>query len=203
MRYLIAFFCPPLAILLCGKPIQAIICIPLCLAYFPAVLWALLVVSSHKADLRNRALMRNDDKNAKAQVKAIEQQTRELERQRRELSRALQEKQQPLQVIVVQARQPVEQNQPPTRGRSLPPGENSRSRPGPTRESVPAAQDGLAPPKPHKPVLTLKDIRDFLAQARDGAVFAYRNLPEWAQPITWGLAAATPVSVIIMIFALW
>ena len=29
-------------------------------------------------------------------------------------------------------------------------------------------------------------------------MFAYSNLPEWAQPITWGLAAATPISIIII-----
>jgi len=202
VRYLIAFICPPLAILLCGKPIQALICIPLCLVYFPAALWALLVVSSHKAEVRNRALMKNADKNAKAQVKAIERQTRELERQNREIAHALRE-QQRAQVIELKVRQPVGQNQPPTEGRSLPTPGGSRSSPEPTNKTAPAAQDGLPPPDPRKPLLTSEDIRVFISQTREGAMFAYSNLPEWAQPITWGLAAATPISIIIIAVSLW
>jgi hypothetical protein len=202
VRYLIAFICPPLAILLCGKPIQALICIPLFLVYFPAVLWALLVVSSHKADVRNRALMRNADKNAKTQVKAIERQTRELERQNREIARALREQQQSPQVIIeVQVLQPVGQVQAPAEGKSPPAGGSSRSKPGPAKEAVPDVQDELSSTEPRKPLLTLEDVLGFITRASEDAVIAYCNLPEWAQPITWGLAVATPISIIM--FALW
>ena len=202
MRYLITYICPPLAILLCGKPIQALICIPLCLAYFPAALWAVLVVSSHEAEMRNRALMKNADKNAKAQVKAIERQTRELERQSREIAHALREQQQ-AKVRELKVRQPVGQNQPPTGERSLPTPGGSRSGPEPTNKTAPAAQNALPPPVPRKPLLTSEDIRVFISQAREGVMFAYRNLPEWAQPITWGLAAATPISIMMIAMWLW
>jgi uncharacterized membrane protein YqaE (UPF0057 family) len=193
MRFVLAFICPPLAILLCGKPFQAIICIPLSFLYFPAVLWALLVVSSHKAELRNRALMRNADKNAKAQIKAIDRQTRELNR--------LLLEQQEAQAIKVHTTQ---QPQP----RQLPPG----SRPLPA--SVPAQQAGSTgtsqePALVEEPWLSADRVRGLVEraklgaiQARDGAVFAYQSLPEWAQPITWGLAAATPVSIVMLIFFL-
>ena len=53
MLYLHSFLCPPLAILLCGKPFQAIFSILFCLLYWiPGVIWALIVVSNHKATSR-------------------------------------------------------------------------------------------------------------------------------------------------------
>lgn len=59
MRYLIAFILPPLAILLCGKPIQALINIPLwLLGIVPGVVHALLVVHEHLADKRTDRLVR-------------------------------------------------------------------------------------------------------------------------------------------------
>ena len=53
MRYLIAILLPPLAVFLCGKPIQAIISIFLTLLFWiPGVIHALLVVHSHLEDKR-------------------------------------------------------------------------------------------------------------------------------------------------------
>lgn len=53
MRYLLAIFLPPLAVLLCGKPILAVLNLALTLCfYFPGLIHALMVVSSHKADVR-------------------------------------------------------------------------------------------------------------------------------------------------------
>lgn len=58
MRYLLAIILPPLAVLLCGKPFQGILnFFLLFFLWIPAVLHALFVVSSHKADLRNRELI--------------------------------------------------------------------------------------------------------------------------------------------------
>jgi uncharacterized membrane protein YqaE (UPF0057 family) len=57
--YLIAILLPPLAVLLCGKPIQALLNVLLTLLFWiPGMLHALFVVSSHKADQRNAALIR-------------------------------------------------------------------------------------------------------------------------------------------------
>ena len=65
MRYLIAFFIPPLAVLLCGKPFTALlnavlwlVSIGLCfvaigfLTIWAPIIHAFLVVGSHKADVR-------------------------------------------------------------------------------------------------------------------------------------------------------
>ena len=59
MRYVLAIFLPPLAILLCGKPFQALINIPLCLLlWIPGMLHALFVVNSHLADRRMKEFAR-------------------------------------------------------------------------------------------------------------------------------------------------
>jgi len=53
MRYILAIFLPPVAVFLCGKPIQGIINIVLTLAFFiPGVIHALFVVHNHLADKR-------------------------------------------------------------------------------------------------------------------------------------------------------
>ena len=55
MLYLLAILLPPLAVLLTGRPFQALINLPLTLAFwFPGVLHAILVVNEHKADRRAR-----------------------------------------------------------------------------------------------------------------------------------------------------
>jgi len=75
------------------------------------------------------------------------------------------------------------------------------------KTQVAAAQAPQTPspqtlPPPRKPLLTMDQIRGAIAASRDGiigakdgAIFAYQNLPEWAQPIAWGLAAGTFISV--------
>ncbi|MEF3312590.1 YqaE/Pmp3 family membrane protein [Paenibacillus sp. GYB004] len=57
MLYLLCFI-PPLAVLFCGKPGQALLnlILTLCL-YVPGVIHAILVVNSHKADKRNQKLI--------------------------------------------------------------------------------------------------------------------------------------------------
>ena len=55
--YLLAILLPPLAVLLCGKPIQAILNIGLwCILIVPGILHALLVVNASKADKRTKRL---------------------------------------------------------------------------------------------------------------------------------------------------
>ena len=59
MLYLIAILFPPLAVLLCGKPVQALLNLILTLfLYFPGLVHAILVINAHKADQRNEALIR-------------------------------------------------------------------------------------------------------------------------------------------------
>jgi uncharacterized membrane protein YqaE (UPF0057 family) len=53
LRYILAIILPPLAVLLCGKPIQALLNIFLTLlGWVPGMIHAILVVNSHKADKR-------------------------------------------------------------------------------------------------------------------------------------------------------
>lgn len=56
--YLIAVLCPPLAVLLCGKPVQAVVNLFLCLLLFlPGMIHAIAVVAEHKSSERNAALV--------------------------------------------------------------------------------------------------------------------------------------------------
>ncbi len=59
MLYLVAVVLPPLAVLLCGKPFQALLSVPLTLlGWAPGVIHALFVVNNHYAEQRNRRLIR-------------------------------------------------------------------------------------------------------------------------------------------------
>jgi uncharacterized membrane protein YqaE (UPF0057 family) len=64
MLYLLAILLPPVAVLLCGKPIQALLNLLLTvLGYFPGLIHAILVVNAYKADQRNDRLIRAMNKN--------------------------------------------------------------------------------------------------------------------------------------------
>lgn len=64
MMYLLAILLPPVAVLMAGKPFQALINFGLTLLlWVPGAIHAVLVVNEHKADKRN-------DKLIKAQSKA-------------------------------------------------------------------------------------------------------------------------------------
>lgn len=57
--YLLAILLPPVAVLMCGKPIQALINCLLCLLLiFPGIIHALLVVSNHNAERRQQRLIK-------------------------------------------------------------------------------------------------------------------------------------------------
>jgi uncharacterized membrane protein YqaE (UPF0057 family) len=59
MLYLVAVILPPLAVLLAGKPFQALLSIPLTLLFYvPGILHALFVVHNHYADRRTDRLIR-------------------------------------------------------------------------------------------------------------------------------------------------
>lgn len=73
MRYLLAIFLPPVAMLTVGKPFQAALCLILMftLIGWPiAAIWAILVVNSSFADTRNKKLIAEMQKQAEAQVAA-------------------------------------------------------------------------------------------------------------------------------------
>ena len=60
MLYLVALILPPLAVLLCGKPFQALINLILwpLLLHVGAVVHALFVVNNYYADKRNERFLR-------------------------------------------------------------------------------------------------------------------------------------------------
>lgn len=56
--YLLAVLVPPLAVLICGKPVQALINLLLCLLlYIPGIIHAVMVVNEYKADRRAEKLL--------------------------------------------------------------------------------------------------------------------------------------------------
>ena len=58
MRYFLAIILPPLAVLLCGKPIQCILNVFLTLLFWiPGVIHAILIVHSHLADKRTKKII--------------------------------------------------------------------------------------------------------------------------------------------------
>ena len=58
MLYLLAVVFPPLAVLLAGKPFQAILnCFLTLLLWIPGMIHALMVVADSKANKRNRDLI--------------------------------------------------------------------------------------------------------------------------------------------------
>lgn len=58
MLYLVAILLPPLAVLLTGRPFQALLNFLLTLMlWIPGVIHALFVVQEHKADKRQKALI--------------------------------------------------------------------------------------------------------------------------------------------------
>jgi len=58
VKYLLAILLPPVAVLLCGKPVQALLSILLTLClWVPGIIHAILVVNSHNADKRNDKLI--------------------------------------------------------------------------------------------------------------------------------------------------
>ena len=57
--YLLAILLPPVAVLICGKPIQALINLVLCLClYIPGMIHAIMVVNEYKADKRAERLVK-------------------------------------------------------------------------------------------------------------------------------------------------
>ena len=58
MRYLLAILLPPVAVLLCGKPIQFLLNLLLTLCFWiPGSIHALCVVSSHLSDKRTERIV--------------------------------------------------------------------------------------------------------------------------------------------------
>jgi hypothetical protein len=182
LRYLIALLCPPVAILMCGHVFLFLISIPLCFFYFPAALLALLVVAAFYE-------RHHDDRYVERSLNIQSDYLKIMKAHYRSLNASIEED---------------------TRMAKL----ERKLR----KQKAKAAAVSWQGPKPaRKPLITWQGARSAAAiawrGARSGAVMvgemavltkrsailAYRDLPEWAQPITWGLAAATPLSVVFVL----
>jgi len=65
MRYLLAIILPPIAVLICGKPLQAILNLLLTLLFWvPGAVHALFVVHSYLADKRTDRVVEALEKSA-------------------------------------------------------------------------------------------------------------------------------------------
>jgi uncharacterized membrane protein YqaE (UPF0057 family) len=59
MLYLLAIVLPPLAVLLVGKPVQAVLNVLLCcLLWIPGAVHAIMVVSESKANKRHKEMVK-------------------------------------------------------------------------------------------------------------------------------------------------
>jgi uncharacterized membrane protein YqaE (UPF0057 family) len=66
MLYFLAIILPPVAVLMVGKPIQALLNLVLTiLGWIPGVVHAFLVINSHKADRRNEKVIKAMKSNSK------------------------------------------------------------------------------------------------------------------------------------------
>ena len=64
MLYLLAIVLPPVAVLLCGKPLQALLSVILTICvWVPGAIHALFVVNSHLADKRTNKLIKAMERN--------------------------------------------------------------------------------------------------------------------------------------------
>ena len=63
MRYLLAILLPPVAVLFCGRPLQALLNLVLTLCFWvPGAIHAVLVVNQNAEDERNERLIRAIEK---------------------------------------------------------------------------------------------------------------------------------------------
>ena len=65
MMYLLAILLPPLAMLMVGRPMEAIICLILQLTVFgwlPAAIWASFMVHSHQTEKRLERMIKESQK---------------------------------------------------------------------------------------------------------------------------------------------
>ncbi len=171
MRYLIALVCPPLAILLCGKPVLALLCIPICVFYFPAALIALLIVAGHNAEISRRRSMDNAiDVFAQAIVNIARP---DLAQYQQHKTASNEEKVSfPILIFI---------------GMAFIIYLSMRF----TFRLILAT--------PSLIIASAVLVRQFVIYCKEASIVAYKNLPEWAQPITWGLAAGTPISIILIL----
>lgn len=181
MLYVVAFLCPPLAVLLTGRIFTAIVVLFLSLAYFPGALVALLVVSGHNADRRNKALIRTMDKHHKASMKAEKTSAMAMERQAKSTE----------DLVKLQKQQARSATAPALLPGSTPTPHVAAPTPSPSALPVPDDASPAALPGP-----SLRERAEVVAAE---AKRAYDSLPEWGQPVVWGLAAASPVSAAMLI----
>lgn len=183
MLYLLAIFCPPLAVLLCGRPFMAIFVFLASLLIFPGMLLALLIVSSHYADQRSRQIVKQLHKGQVAATKQNYALYKTMERQARaaEAQAAM-----TAELLKRQQSQPAIAAQP-----------NPASLPGPVQATAAETVDSESEDNA-RPVQS-RSVGDQMKEFADLLKTGYGALPEWGQPVVWGLAAATPFVLVMLL----
>ena len=174
MRYLFALVLPPLAILFCGRPFLALFSLFLLPFYFPSALLALLIVASYHAERRDEYLIKAMQKTARHGSRMVDEMQRQQRRWEKEDAKEL------------AAREKTEKD---------------RAR---------LASDGpmVFVPTPKKLLSQsikegLTNIGPVLSQTKAATIEAYHSLPEWAQPIVWGLSAGSLLSVVTILILIF
>lgn len=189
MLYLIAILCPPLAVLLTGRLFTAIFTFFLTfLGYFPGAIVALLVVSDHNSGQRHKEMVRLTRKGQQSDDRRFAAQSGQnrlmYEAQLRQAHAAEYQAKAADQMLRMQ-REALQ---------------------GPTPPPLPAPNyvididdDGSdqSQPTPEPAMPIGERVRLVAGQAKA----AYDTLPEWGQPVIWGMAAATPA--VMIMFAIW
>lgn len=193
MLYIVAIICPPLAVLLTGRLFTAIVTFFLWMCFiFPGAIVAILVVASHNANRRNDALigqLRSGQRQTGFATEALIRQNRMLHDQNRMIHEALLRQAHAAEYQAYAASEMLRrQHIAATVSQPSPP-------PLPTPFVDIDDADSLLPPVP--PPSIGERIPELIARAKQ----AYAELPEWGQPVVWGMAAATPV--VVLMFTVW
>lgn len=167
--YLVALILPPLAILMTGRLFQAVFSCFLLPFYFPSALWAILVVADHKANRRTAGVVAAIRKQKPADVKVTTNVVTNVQVVNHFHDSSF---------VDGMLREQADRAE---RARLAQAAERKQAR----NRAIRAAVLGL-------PALTAETARS----TRVASVRAYHALPEWAQPVVWGLAAGTPPAII-------
>ena len=181
--YLLAILFPPLAILLSGRIFQAMFSLLVLPFYFPCALWAILVVGDHKANKRTDRLIKAQGKAPRTavlhQVQIINQVTVISQTGAADVGNPLVD-----EILADQKRK--------AGARSHQRAEQSKIDLQPKSDQAKVKRDRIVALITSSPKQALLAV----SQVRAASIVAYHELPEWAQPITWGLAAGTPFAMI-------
>jgi uncharacterized membrane protein YqaE (UPF0057 family) len=187
MLYVIALFFPPLALLLAGKVFQAIFNFFLMITiigWFFAIIWAILVVSNHYADRRVDRLIRATQQ-GQAAMGAAAVGAKPRHRPGADPS-----------IEFVEAWSDADRETDDEERERVERRAQARARLKAEFASVGRRLGGGF----GEAVRVVAAVPGLIGRA---ILDSYRNLPEWAQPIIWGLLATSPLLGGFVVYLIW